>query len=267
LNNGEVCGIPVRFAVTVSGLVDSSLPVRRKNAILSRKCLYHFLHNAMNTKALTAFLSELTANNTKAWFDANRDRYDALRKDWLELIEAVIVGVAGFDSSIQNVEPKQCVFRINRDIRFSNDKTPYKTNFSIVISPEGRKTLGPSYYSHIDSKGEMFIAGGIWMPEKEQLAAIRVYIAEHPDRIESVLTGKTFKTVFGDFDRSNTLTRLPKGYEDDVPHPDLIKLKSYVVQKSFRWKSKDDDTLEQELVQHFEAMYPLVQWLREAQKV
>ena len=113
----------------------------------------------------------------------------------------------------------------------------------------------------------MFIAGGIWMPEKEQYAAIRAYIAEHPDRIESVLADKTFKTVFGDFDRSNTLTRLPKGYEDDVPHPDLIKLKSYVVQKSFPWKSKDDDTLEQELVRHFEAMYPLVKWLREAQKV
>jgi uncharacterized protein (DUF2461 family) len=113
----------------------------------------------------------------------------------------------------------------------------------------------------------MFIAGGIWMPEKEQLAAIRVYIAEHPDRIESVLTGKTFKTVFGDLDRSNTLTRLPKGYEDDVPHPDLIKLKSYIVNHTQRWKPKDDDTLEQELVRHFEAMYPLVEWLREAQKV
>lgn len=221
----------------------------------------------MNTKALTAFLNELAANNEKAWFDANRDRYEALRKDWLELIEAVIVGVAGFDSTVQNVEPKQCVFRINRDIRFAQDKKPYKTNFSMVIGSEGRKTLGPAYYMQLDHTEEMFIGGGMWMPEKDQLAAIRAYIAEHPDRIESVLVGKTFAAVFGDLDRSNTLTRLPKGYEDDVPHPDLIKLKSYIVNHTQRWKPKDDDTLEQELVRHFEAMYPLVEWLREAQKV
>ncbi len=73
----------------------------------------------MNTKALTTFLSELAENNSKVWFDANRKRYEALREEWLELIEAVIVGVAGFDSSIQNLEPKQCVFRINRDIRLT----------------------------------------------------------------------------------------------------------------------------------------------------
>ncbi len=222
----------------------------------------------MNTKALTTFLSELAENNSKAWFDANRKRYEALREEWLELIEAVIVGVAGFDSSIQNLEPKQCVFRINRDIRFSQDKSPYKTNFSMLISPEGRKTLlGPSYYMQIDGKAEMFVAGGIWMPEKEQFAAIRAHIAEYPERIESVLADKTFKAVFGDLSRSNTLTRLPKGYEDDVPHPDLIKLKSYIVQHTMRWKPKDDDTLEQELVRHFEAMHPLIEWLRVAQKV
>ena len=95
-----------------------------------------------------------------------------------------------------NVEPKQCFFRINRDIRFAQGKKPYKTNFSMVIGSEGRKTLGSAYYMQLDHTGEMFIGGGMWMPEKEQLAAIRAYIAEHPNRIESVLAGKIFKAVF-----------------------------------------------------------------------
>ncbi|MCU0428000.1 MAG: DUF2461 domain-containing protein [Candidatus Kapabacteria bacterium] len=220
----------------------------------------------MNTKALTQFLSELSQNNEKAWFDANKKRYDALRSEWLELIEAVIVGVAGFDSSVQNLEPKQCTFRINRDIRFSKDKSPYKTNFSMVIVPEGKKTAAPAYYMHLDAKSELFIAGGVWMPEKEPLTAIRANIAEHPERIESVLKNKALKAVFGDIDRSNTLTRLPKGYEEDVPHPDLIKLKSFTVQHSMKWKSANDNTLEQELVRYFEAMHPLIVWLREAQR-
>ena len=218
----------------------------------------------MDTKTLTTFLAELTENNTKAWFDANKKRYEALRSDWIDLVEAVIVGVAGFDSSVQHLEPKQCLFRINRDIRFSQDKSPYKTHFSMVISPEGRKTEGPAYYMHIDAKKEVLIAGGVWMPEKTQLAAIRAYIAEHPERIESVLADKTFQSVFGDLDRTNTLTRLPKGYDDDVPHPDLIKLKNYVVERSMQWKFSQDPTLEQEIVRHFEAIHPLVEWLREA---
>lgn len=117
----------------------------------------------------------------------------------------------------------------------------------------------------IDAKGEMFAGGGIWMPEKEQLAAIRAYIAEYPERIANVLADKKFISVFGDIDRSETLTRLPKGYDDDVPHPDLIKLKSFVATTPLHWQSSADDALEQGIVNCFEAMYPFVQWLRSAQ--
>lgn len=234
---------------------------QHKKTLLQRTIYQH----AMNTKALTQFLSELREHNEKAWFDAHKKRYEVLRAEWLELIEAVIIGVAGFDSTVRNVEPKQCVFRINRDIRFSQDKSPYKTNFSMVIGSEGRKTLGPSYYMQIDASGEMFVAGGVWMPEKDHLAAIRNHIAEHPDRIEAVLANKTFKNMFGDIDRSESLTRLPKGFDDDVPHPDLIKLKSFIAQCPFKWKPSPDNALEQEIVRHFEAMYPFVEWLRQVE--
>jgi uncharacterized protein (TIGR02453 family) len=218
----------------------------------------------MNTQALAQFLSELQRNNNKTWFDANRRRYDALRAEWLEFIEAVIFGVAGFDATARHLEAKECTFRINRDIRFSADKSPYKTNFSLVIVPEGKKTQAPAYYMHFDAQGELFVAGGVWMPDKDYLSVIRHYIAERPERAESALGDARFASVFGDIDRSESLTRLPKGFEDDVPCADLVKLKRFVAQRAFAWESSKDDQLEQELTRYFEAIHPLVSWLREA---
>jgi uncharacterized protein (TIGR02453 family) len=218
----------------------------------------------MNIQSIVTFLSELERNNTKAWFEANKTRYEALRKEWTEGVEAFIMGIAGFDSPVQAVQAKDCLFRIYRDVRFSKDKSPYKTTFSAVISPEGKKSPMPLYYVQIDAKGELFVAGGVYMPDREPLAAIRAFIAAHPERVSAVLHDAEFRAAFGGLEMQDSLTRLPKGYEDDVPHPELIKLKNFVASKTLHWQNISTEEVLQNVVQHFHVMYPLVRLLREA---
>jgi uncharacterized protein (TIGR02453 family) len=218
----------------------------------------------MDIQNIVVFLSELERNNTKVWFEANKSRYEELRKAWTEGVGALIMGIAGFDSELQTVQAKDCLFRIYRDVRFSKDKSPYKTTFSAVMSPEGKKSPMPLYYVQIDAKGELLVAGGVYMPEREILAAIRAFIAAYPERVSAVVNDTAFRAAFGGLEMQDTLTRLPKGYDDDVPHPELIKLKHFIASKTLHWQHTSTEEVLQNIVQHYYTMYPLVCLLREA---
>jgi uncharacterized protein (TIGR02453 family) len=221
----------------------------------------------MQPTPLLAFLAELAKNNNKAWFDEHRPRYEALRKEFTELVEDVIAGVAAFDPPMHGVHAKDAMFRINRDVRFSANKDPYKTQFSAALCAEGKKTDMPAYYFQIDHTGELWIGGGMYMPDPQHLRQIRENIAATPERVESVLADRAFTKTYGGLDTSMTLTKLPKGYYDDVPHPELIKLKGYFAGTglaSAEVKRLTGDALVQTIVERFRALHPLVVWLREA---
>ena len=209
------------------------------------------------------FLKDIKRNNNKEWFHAHKDRYQPARENFLEFITAVLNQLKEFDSDLTALEPARCLFRINRDIRFSKDKKPYKTNFGANPSKGGRKVYRAGYYFHLEP-GMSFIAGGIWMPEAEDLAKIRQEIDYCLPEFKSIVTDKKFKSKFGELDREAELTRPPKGYEADNPAIQFLKLKSFTVTAALTDSQVMSDKIVRISLDHFKAMIPLVHFLNRA---
>jgi uncharacterized protein (TIGR02453 family) len=150
----------------------------------------------MINKSTFDFLTKLKKNNNKEWFDKNRPEYEIAKNNFKEFISELILSIAKFDSSVKMLEPKNCIFRINRDIRFSNDKTPYKINMGASIGPGGKKSYDAGYYIHIQPGGS-FLAGGVWQPPAPQLNAIRQEIDYNAAEFKKLVSNKDFKKYFG----------------------------------------------------------------------
>ncbi|WP_423129327.1 DUF2461 domain-containing protein [Gaoshiqia sp. Z1-71] len=176
-------------------------------------------------ETLLEFLTALLKNNNKEWFDDNRSRYEENRDKMLFLTEILIGEIRKFDPDIPMISPKECLFRIFRDVRFSNDKTPYKTHFGSFIANGGRKSLRAGYYVHIEP-GNSFLGGGIWCPPAEQLKAIRFEIVDHADGLKEILNDRDFKNYFSGIE-GEKLKTAPKGFDKDFGDVDLLKYKSY----------------------------------------
>jgi len=178
-------------------------------------------------KEILGFLNALEANNTREWFNLNRERYEDSRKKFLIFAEQLILEIRKFDDEIPALNPKDCVFRIFRDVRFSNDKRPFKTNFGCFIARGGRKLGFAGYYFHMQP-GECFLSGGVYMPPPEHLHAIRQEIYYHPRDFIDIIENSPFKSTFT-LDYSDKLKKAPKGYPKDWEHLELIKNRSYAV--------------------------------------
>lgn len=220
----------------------------------------------MHIRDLTQFLAELSENNNRAWFVMNNPRYDILRAEFLELVTALIADLSRFDPAVAGCNPKKALFRINRDMRFSREKIPYKTHFSAAINASGLKKPsqggGPTYYFHIDQTGTLLIAAGEWMPPSERLRAIRQHVIADAVGFSKVLKNKKFKDTYGDLQQEGKLTRPPKGFDADVAHLEYIKLKNFIV-----WNERDVRKvadLQTTLASEFRDAWPLIAWLRQA---
>lgn len=224
----------------------------------------------MHIRDLVQFLAELSENNNRAWFVMNKPRYDILRAEFLELVTGLIAAIAKFDPAVADCNPKKALFRINRDMRFSHDKSPYKTTFSAAITSSGLKKPsqggGPAYYFHIDANGVLLIAGGEYMPPPDRLRAIRQHIVSDAVGFGKVLKNKRLVARFGGLNQEGKLTRPPKGFDADVPHIESIKLKSFIAWSETSIKKKPPANLEKELVDTFKDAYPLIAWLRQAKQ-
>ncbi len=222
----------------------------------------------MHLRDLVQFLSELEENNNRAWFVMNKPRYDILRVEFLELVTKLIIDISKFDSEVAHCNPKKALFRINRDMRFSHDKSPYKTRFSAAITASGLKKPsqggGPAYYFHIDADGTLLVAGGEYIPPPDRLKTIRQHVIIDATGFSKVLKSRKLKETFGDLQGEGSLKRPPKGFDIDVPHLEYIKMKSFIVWKETSLKEKIPADLEKEVVAGFKHAYPLVAWLRQA---
>jgi uncharacterized protein (TIGR02453 family) len=218
----------------------------------------------MNVAELVRFLAELKQHNRKAWFDEHRPRYQALRADFTEFVTETIAGVGKFDAEMRGVAAADCLFRINRDIRFSKDKTPYNTHFSAAIAPGGRRGEGPAYYFQIDWQGKLMQAGGVYMPPTPTLNRIRRFIASAPKRLERVVGEAKFVQTYGALDPELKLQRPPQGFAPDHPLIEHIKLKSFTVSRELSVKGKSAPVLQRELLVAFQHMFPFIEWLRDA---
>ncbi len=180
------------------------------------------------------FLSGLKENNNKTWFDKNRKWYQESRDKVLFVTEVLINEIRKFDQDIPAMDPKDCMFRIFRDVRFSEDKSPYKINMGSFIAKGGRKSIRAGYYFHLEP-GECFAGGGIYMPENEPLRAIRQHIYENPSRFTEILGDEDFKNLFPGI-YGHKLKTAPKGFPKDFEYIDLLKHTSY----AFSVKIEDD---------------------------
>lgn len=218
----------------------------------------------MLQSATLKFLTNLKKNNNRPWFDQNRKLYEAAKSDILVLVEGLIKEVSKFDPSIGSLLPKDCTFRINRDVRFSKDKSPYKNNMAGYFNKHGKKGLGAGYYLHVEP-GKSFVAGGIWMPEPAVLSKIRQEIDYDFNDWKKILNHKSFKKQFQKgIDTADSLVRPPKGYDENNPAIDFLKMKSFVVRKSFTDSEVLSNSFAKKIAGAFEAMKPMIDFLNRA---
>lgn len=219
----------------------------------------------MWTKEAAQFLDDLTKNNATEWMHENKKRYESYKKDYNNLIASVLEAIKPLDSSLEPLEVKNCTFRINRDIRFSKDKSPYKTNMGIWMSTNRNRKNSPGYYIHYE-KGRSFIAGGVWCPEADELKKIRKEIAFFHEDLETIVNDKNFKKEFGalDSDEANKLKSAPKGYEPNHPAIEFLKLKSFTCSHPIDEKLFFDKDFGKKIAEKLIAIKPLNDFLGRA---
>jgi uncharacterized protein (TIGR02453 family) len=217
---------------------------------------------------LRRFLFELSENNNRAWFVMNKPRYDILRAEFLQLVNELIKKISQFDPAIAGCEPKKALFRINRDMRFGADKSPYKTTFSASILPSGRKKPseggGPAYYFQMDVSGRLFFAVGEYMPPSDRLREIRNHIVADTQGFAKLLKNKGLQQIFGGLQQEGKLIRPPKGFAPDHPFIEQLKLKNFIVWTECPLDGMDSEQVQQTLLKAYKSAFPLVSWLRSA---
>jgi len=211
--------------------------------------------------ATLRFLKELKKNNNKPWFDDNRSKYEAAKSDVVAFVQELITKHAQKDPSIAHLEAKKCLFRINRDIRFSKDKSPYKTNFGASINADGKKSLQGGYYIHIEP-GNSFVGGGMYQPPADYLKKVRQEIDYNLPAFKKIIGGAAFKKQFGGLEmESYSLTRVPKGYDAENPAADFLRLKSFIAMRKLPDSLLTDKKLLKESADAFAAILPLIRFI------
>lgn len=218
----------------------------------------------MHLPALFEFLEGLSQNNNRPWFVLHKPAYDILREEFLALVTGLIEDIRKFDTELGPIDPKKAALRIYRNLRFSRDKTPFKTNFACAIGDRAQRGFRPAYYFHVDAKGILLAGGGIYQPDKSVLANIRRNIATHPERFSKVLRAARFNKTYGGLAAEESLVNPPKGYAADTPHIDAIKMKHFFGIVEIDIKKKSPKDLRAEVAGLFRDVHPLVAFLREA---
>ena len=211
------------------------------------------------------FLKDLKKNNNKPWFDAHRKEYESAKSDFLNFVQIVIDKHSKRDKTISQLKAKECIFRINRYVRFSKDKSPYKTNMGAYINRGGKKSLFAGYYFHCEP-GQAFLGGGLWMPMPPELNKLRQEIDYNFAEFKKIITSKKFKSVYKDLsrDKEYVLTRVPKGYEPNNPAAEYLKIKSFVALTKISDKNLTSKDLLQKTITAFEALQPLIEFINRA---
>ncbi|HRI19843.1 MAG TPA: DUF2461 domain-containing protein [Panacibacter sp.] len=212
--------------------------------------------------ATIKFLKELKKNNHREWFEANRKQYEFAKDDFAVLVQNVIDIFSKKDTGIASLKAKDCVFRINRDVRFSKDKSPYKTNMGASFSKGGKKSPLAGYYFHCEP-GNSFVGGGLWMPEPDMLAKLRQEIDYNFDEFKKITGNKKFVSIYKSLDKSkeNSLVRPPKGYEADNRAIEYIKLKSFIAMTPITDAELINKNLIIKLTEAMETLQPVISFI------
>ncbi len=212
------------------------------------------------------FLKDLKKNNTKEWFDKNRKSYELAKEDFASLINTVIGELGKKDPTIAALTSKDCLFRINRDVRFSKNKAPYKTNMGASIVQGGKKSDLAGYYFHFEPGGNSFVGGGKYMTDPEILKKIRQEIDYSWNEFSKIIRNKKFAAYYSDLEKAEgmSLSREPKGYEKDNPAIEYIKLKCWITTAPITDADLISKDLAKKIVTAFETLQPLILFLNKA---
>lgn len=217
----------------------------------------------MLARTTEKFILGLRENNHKEWFDAHREDYLAAKADYENTVQEILDGLAAQDATMQNLQVKNCVFRIYKDVRFSKDKTPYKTNMGAAFQAGGKKSLSAGYYFHYEPGGQSFAGGGLWMPAAPELKKVRQEIDYNFDEFQDIVSAKNFKKYFGKLG-GETLKTVPQGYAADNPAIDVLRHKSFTVDYPLTDETCTKPGLVNEILKSFAAMQPLLVFLNRA---
>lgn len=220
----------------------------------------------MFQQSTITFLSDLAKNNNKIWFDENRNRYLSAKNDFENFVSLLIKEISAFDTKIKELSVKDCTFRVNRDIRFSKDKTPYKINMGASLNQGGKKSVYAGYYFHLEPGNKSFAGGGLWMPMVPELRKIRQEIDYNLNEFKNILENKKFVTTYNTIDTTGDvkLTHLPRGYEKTNAAAEYLKLKSFVVTKNIGDADLTKPSLISQSAKAFQVLTPFIKFLNKA---
>lgn len=216
----------------------------------------------MNFTSILDFLEQLQNNNNREWMENHKPVYLAAKKEFEVIVSDLILGVSQWEKGVSTLKPKDCIFRIHRDIRFSKDKTPYKNNFGAAINQGGKKSSSATYYLHVQPSAT-FIAGGVYMPTSINLNNIRQEIDYNPEEFRKIIESPDFKKYFGSME-GDKLKRAPKGYNPDDPNIEWLKHKSYLMVHKVTDKKVRSKSFSSYVLEVFEKMKPLNDFLNRA---
>jgi uncharacterized protein (TIGR02453 family) len=219
----------------------------------------------MLQKETVNFLKDLKKNNNKPWFDKHRPAYDNAKTDFGNFIQTILDTHSKKDPTLASLKAKECLFRINRDIRFSKDKTPYKSNMGASINRGGKKSIFAGYYFHCEP-GNSFVGGGLWTPMPPELKKTRQEIDYCFDEFYKIIHSKKFRLFYGDLYRGEdaSLSKVPQGFEKDNPAADYLKLKSFIAMAPLKDAELTSKEIVKKTLRAFETLQPLLQFINRA---
>lgn len=220
----------------------------------------------MISSTTLTFLKALKKNNNKPWFDEHREKYNSAKYNFEEFVALLLQGMISFDEDMKELTPKNCTFRINRDIRFSKNKTPYKINLSASFNRGGKKSIYGGYYFHLQPGNNNFVGGGLWRPEPLDLKKLRQEIDYCFPEFKKIIGAPVFKKHYGELekDENQMLVNVPKGYDKGNPAADYLRMKSFIATKNLTDVEVLSPKLADEVIRSFKALMPLVKFINRA---
>lgn len=218
----------------------------------------------MSFKETLDFLSQLTENNSSEWVRNNRAAYDSNRKAMLEMTSRLLEGVSSFDHTIEEAhfKPGDCMMRQNRDIRFSKDKAPYKTNCFVLIGKGGKKGKFASYYMSIQPGNNSFAGGGVYSPDPEDLKTFKSELIYNFDEWQGIISDRKFSKAFPDgILTAESYVKIPKEYDADSPAKDFLRMKGFYTRTDLSDKQLQQDSIIDTILNSFRQVKPMLDFL------
>jgi uncharacterized protein (TIGR02453 family) len=216
----------------------------------------------MLDNATLDFLVQLRENNSKTWFDAHRQLYDKAKEDFIALVSKILDGILEFEPSFEGTKAKNCILRINRDIRFSADKSPYKIYFGAAFGAGGKSSGQLDYYLHIQPGGESFVGGGIWQPSSANLSKFRQEIDYNPEHLKAIINEphfiKRYTKIYGE-----KLKTAPKGYATDHINLSLLQYKEMFFMCPYSDSELQKQNIATQIIDDFRLLKPFLDYSNE----